>query len=202
MQFTWLYIKNQTRQALSLTKRKDKYHTNSCRRNLQISEIYHFGVLGYATTSSGKHYLEVDMSRSDAWFLGLNDGPHAAPQLCLMNEMFSNVKFDSDDKQHETYQSKYCSLVIGMNNWYSVSDEYSVTHHSSVLALSLPGLPSHSEVFLNGETYALQFDGVSTYEASIYNSMTLPSYRMFRANDSMQTTLLSPQLGLERWFSG
>lgn len=79
-------------------------HTNSYRRNLQISEIYHFVVLQYKTINSGKHYWEVDMSRRDARLLGLNRGPHAAPQLCSMNEMFSNVKFDYDDIQHEASQ--------------------------------------------------------------------------------------------------
>uniref|UniRef100_A0A8C6IG73 Uncharacterized protein n=1 Tax=Mus spicilegus TaxID=10103 RepID=A0A8C6IG73_MUSSI len=89
-------------------------HANSYRRNLQISEIYHFVVLGYPTVGSGEQYLEVDMSRSDAWLLGLNHGPHAAPQLCSMNEMFPNVKFHDDDIQHETYQSKYGYWIIGM----------------------------------------------------------------------------------------
>ena len=89
-------------------------HANSYRRNLQISEIYHFVVLGYPTIGTGEQYLEVDMSRSDAWLLGLNHGPHAAPQLCSMNEMFPNVKFYDDDIQHETYQSKYGYRVLGM----------------------------------------------------------------------------------------
>lgn len=132
-------------------------HSNSYRRNLQISEIYHFVVRGYPTTGSGEQYLEVDMSRSDAWLLGLNHGPHAVPQLCSMNEMFPNVKFHDDDIQHETYQSKYGYWVIGTKNRsvYNAFDKCPVTYNSSVLALFLSGPLSHVGVFLHWEAWTL-----------------------------------------------
>ena len=94
-------------------------HANSYRRNLQISEIYHFVVLGYPTIGTGEQYLEVDMCRSDAWLLGLYHGPHAVPQLCSMNEMFPNVKFYDDDIQI-IFLQKYlfvCLFVYSIWGW-------------------------------------------------------------------------------------
>ncbi|XP_059125432.1 tripartite motif-containing protein 30A-like isoform X2 [Peromyscus eremicus] len=75
-------------------------HQNDSRRNLQISETYHLGVLGYPAFHSGKHYWEVDVSRNDAWLLGLNDGKCAQPQLPAVNESGINVQYNPDVKQH------------------------------------------------------------------------------------------------------
>ncbi|XP_036048205.1 tripartite motif-containing protein 30A-like isoform X2 [Onychomys torridus] len=73
-------------------------HRNDSRRNLQISETYGLGVVGYPAFHSGKHYWEVDVSRNDAWLLGLNDGKCAQPQLCAMNKNGINVPYNPDVK--------------------------------------------------------------------------------------------------------
>lgn len=151
-------------------------HANSYRRNLQISEIYHFVVLGYPTIGTGEQYLEVDMSRSDAWLLGLNHGPHAAPQLCSMNEMFPNVKFHDTDIQHETYQSKYGYWIIGMK-YRSVYafDKCPVTYNS----VSWPSLCLVLSVMLEfscpGKLGLSHFMMFLPMKLSSIGSMTLPS---------------------------
>ena len=51
---------------------------------------------------------------------------------------------------------------------YSAFDECSVTHNSSVLALSLPGPPSRVGVFLDREACTLSFYDVSNFGDLIY----------------------------------
>uniref|UniRef100_A0A8C8UNJ6 Tripartite motif-containing protein 30A-like n=1 Tax=Peromyscus maniculatus bairdii TaxID=230844 RepID=A0A8C8UNJ6_PERMB len=128
-------------------------HQNNSRRNLQISETYGLGVLGYPALHSGKHYWEVDVSRNDAWLLGLNDGKCAQPQLC-----------------HVNYQPKHGYWVIGMKNGsvYNAFEECSDTHNASVLVLSLTGRPSRVGVFLDREACTLSFYDVSNHGVLIY----------------------------------
>ncbi|OBS80335.1 hypothetical protein A6R68_21452 [Neotoma lepida] len=87
--------------------KREIQHRNDCRRSLQISETYDLGVLGYSPFYSGKHYWEVDVSRCDAWLLGLNDGKCAQPRLCALIENGIKVKYNSDAKQHVNYQPEY-----------------------------------------------------------------------------------------------
>nr|XP_034379260.1 tripartite motif-containing protein 30A-like [Arvicanthis niloticus] len=145
-------------------------HTSYYKRNLKISEAYNLGVLGYPAIHSGKHYWEVDVSRKNSWLLGLNDGLCAQSRLHSINEMGFKVKYNSSVKQHGNYQPKYGYWVIGMKNRsvYNASDECSVTHNSSVLALSLPGPPSRVGVFLDREACTLSFYDVSNFGALIY----------------------------------
>ncbi|ERE79236.1 tripartite motif-containing protein 30-like isoform 1, partial [Cricetulus griseus] len=82
----------------------------SCRRNLQDYETYDLGVLGIPAMQSGKHYWEVDVSRSDAWLLGLNDGRCAQPQLHSKNQ--KGIMHSSHDEQHVNFQPKYGYWVI------------------------------------------------------------------------------------------
>nr|AAI47289.1 Predicted gene, EG625321 [Mus musculus]BAE24438.1 unnamed protein product [Mus musculus] len=144
------------------------------RKNIQISETYHLSVLGYPAISSGKHYWEVDVSRSDAWLLGLNDGKCAQPQFHSMNEISFKMQHNSNDKQNHQpnvmYQPKYGYWVIGMRYKvvYKAFDECSITHDSSVLALSLSGRPSLGGVFLDQEACTLSFYDVSNCGALIY----------------------------------
>uniref|UniRef100_A0A8C8W081 Tripartite motif-containing protein 30A-like n=1 Tax=Peromyscus maniculatus bairdii TaxID=230844 RepID=A0A8C8W081_PERMB len=142
-------------------------HQNNSRRNLQISETYGLGVLGYPALHSGKHYWEVDVSRNDAWLLGLNDGKCAQPQLC---PLFPPIKNNSDLKQHVNYQPKHGYWVIGMKNGsvYNAFEECSDTHNASVLVLSLTGRPSRVGVFLDREACTLSFYDVSNHGVLIY----------------------------------
>ncbi|XP_038194020.1 tripartite motif-containing protein 30A-like isoform X2 [Arvicola amphibius] len=82
-------------------------HKRGYRRNLQVSESYDFGVLGYPAIYSGKHYWEVDVSRCDAWLLGINDGRCAKPQLPSMNEQGIKTKYYSDVNQDVNYKPEY-----------------------------------------------------------------------------------------------
>ena len=86
-------------------------------------------VLGYPAISSGKHYWEVDVSRSDAWLLGLNDGKCAQPQLHSKEEMGIKKKYHSHIKQNVTFQPKCGYWVIGMRYKvvYKAFDECSIT---------------------------------------------------------------------------
>uniref|UniRef100_A0A8C8UR58 Tripartite motif-containing protein 30A-like n=1 Tax=Peromyscus maniculatus bairdii TaxID=230844 RepID=A0A8C8UR58_PERMB len=143
-------------------------HQNNSRRNLQISETYGLGVLGYPALHSGKHYWEVDVSRNDAWLLGLNDGKCAQPQLC---PLFPPSPFSY--KLHEyqpTYAPKHGYWVIGMKNGsvYNAFEECSDTHNASVLVLSLTGRPSRVGVFLDREACTLSFYDVSNHGVLIY----------------------------------
>ncbi|GAB1292464.1 Tripartite motif-containing 30C [Apodemus speciosus] len=160
-----LHANNHAVIAINKEKRQIQ-HTSYYKRNLQISETYNLGVLGYPAIQSGKHYWEVDVSGKNAWLLGLNDGLCAQPLLHSINE----VKYNSDVKKHGNFQPKCGYWVIGMKNRsvYNASDECSVTHNSSVLALSLPGPPSRVGVFLDREACTLSFYDVSNFGALIY----------------------------------
>uniref|UniRef100_A0A8C6N503 Tripartite motif-containing 30C n=1 Tax=Mus spicilegus TaxID=10103 RepID=A0A8C6N503_MUSSI len=164
-----LYANNHAVIAINKEKRQIQ-HTSYYKRNLQISKTYNLGVLGYPAICSGKHYWEVDVSRKKTWILGLNDGLCVQPQLHSISEMGFKVKYNSSVKQRGNYQRKYGYWVIGMKNWsvYNASDECSVTHNSSVLALSLSGPPSRVGVFLDLEACTLSFYDVSNFGALIY----------------------------------
>ncbi|KAM7329060.1 hypothetical protein ACRRTK_010673 [Alexandromys fortis] len=82
-------------------------HRSGYRRTLQVSESYDLGVLGFPALHSGKHYWEVDVSRCDAWLLGINDGRCAQPQLSTVNENGFRVKYNSDVNQDVNYQPEY-----------------------------------------------------------------------------------------------
>ncbi|XP_052568327.1 tripartite motif-containing protein 30A-like [Peromyscus californicus insignis] len=150
--------------------RREIQHGNGFRRNLQISETYDLGVLGYPAFHSGKHYWEVDVSRNDAWLLGLNDGECAQPQLPAPNEKGIKVQYNPGVKQHVNYQPKYGYWVIGMRNGsvYNAFAECSVTRNASVLVLSLTGRPRRVGVFLDREACTLSFYDVSNHGVLIY----------------------------------
>ncbi|XP_038196254.1 tripartite motif-containing protein 30A-like [Arvicola amphibius] len=75
--------------------------------NLQVSESYDLGVLGYPAIYSGKHYWEVDVSRCDAWLLGINDGKCAKPLLPSMNQQGFKTEYKCGVKQHVNYEKNY-----------------------------------------------------------------------------------------------
>lgn len=162
-----LHARNNAVIAINKEKRQIQYRSYN---TVPVSEIYHLGVLGYPALSSGKHYWEVDISRSDAWLLGLNDGKCAQPQLHSKEEMGIKKKYHSHIKQNVTFQPKCGYWVIGMKNSsvYNAFDECSITHNSSVLALSLPDRPSRVGVFLDQEVCTLSFYDVSNSGALIY----------------------------------
>ncbi|XP_021045262.1 tripartite motif-containing protein 30A-like [Mus pahari] len=164
-----LHAKNNTVIAINKEKRQIQRRGYNMSK-LQVSETYNLGVLGYPALSSGKHYWEVDVSRSDAWLLGLNDGRCAQPQLHSKDEMGFIQKRRSHIKQNVMYQPKCGYWVIGMKNSseYNAFDECSITHNSSVLALYLPGRLSLVGVFLDQEACTLSFYDVSNCGALIY----------------------------------
>ncbi|XP_034378283.1 tripartite motif-containing protein 30A-like [Arvicanthis niloticus] len=164
-----LHAKNHEVIAINKEKRQIQY-TNYNRKNLQVSETYHLGVLGYPAVSSGKHYWEVDVSKSDAWLLGLNDGKCAQPQLHSMGEMAYKMQHVSNVKQNGMYQPKYGYWVIGMRkrSVYYAFDECYVTRNSSVLALSLRVPPTRVGVFLDRKACTLSFYDVSDFGTLIY----------------------------------
>ncbi|XP_007651742.1 tripartite motif-containing protein 30A [Cricetulus griseus] len=112
-------------------------HQNDYRRNLQVSETYDLGVLGYPAIHSGKHYWEVDVSKSDAWILGLNDGRCAQPKLHSMNK--KGIKQNFEVKQHTNYQPKFaigfgCKLYFDDKQFgylpkYEANDDSDVKQH-------------------------------------------------------------------------
>ncbi|XP_038206104.1 tripartite motif-containing protein 30A-like isoform X2 [Arvicola amphibius] len=145
-------------------------HRSGYRRNLQVFESYNLGVLGYPAIYSGKHYWEVDVSRCDAWLLGINDGRCAQPHLHAVNENDFGVMKNSVVKQDVKYQPKYGYWVIGMTNRSvcKAFEECSVTHNASVLLLSLTHPPTRFGVFLDREACTLSFYDVSNHGALIY----------------------------------
>ncbi|XP_057634483.1 tripartite motif-containing protein 30A-like isoform X1 [Chionomys nivalis] len=145
-------------------------HRSGYRRNLQVSESYDLGVLGYPAIYSGKHYWEVDVSSCDAWLLGINDGRCAQPQLHAVNEKGFRVLKNSIVKQDVKYQPKCGYWVIGMTNRsvYNAFEECSVTHNASVLLLSPTHPPTRVGVFLDREASTLSFYDVSNHGALIY----------------------------------
>ena len=145
-------------------------HRSGYRRNLPVSEFYDLGVLGYPAIHSGKHYWEVDVSRCDAWLLGINDGRCAKPRLPSMNQQGFTFNCNSDVNQHVNYQPKCGYWVIGMTDRsvYNAFEECSVTHNASVLLLSLTHPPTRVGVFLDREACTLSFYDVSNHGALIY----------------------------------
>ncbi|KAH0501390.1 Tripartite motif-containing protein 30A [Microtus ochrogaster] len=152
-------------------------HRSGYRRNLQVSESYDLGVLGFPSIFLGKRYWEVDVSRCDAWLLGINDGRCAQPQLPSMNQQGIKAKYNSDVNQHVNYQPKCGYWVIGMmdGSVYNAFEECSVTHNASVLLLSLTRPPTRVGVFLDREACTLSFYDVSNHGALIYR-FSKPSF--------------------------
>ena len=150
--------------------RRQIQHRSGYGRNLQVSESYDLGVLGYPAIYSGKHYWEVDVSRCDAWILGINDGRCAQPQLRAVNEKGFRVIKNSIVKQDIKYQPKYGYWVIGMMNRsvYNAFEECSVTHNARDSVLSLTHSPTRVGVFLDREACTLSFYDVSNHGALIY----------------------------------
>nr|XP_048285439.1 tripartite motif-containing protein 30A-like isoform X3 [Myodes glareolus] len=146
-------------------------HRSGYRRNLQVSESYDLGVLGYPAIHSGKHYWEVDVSGCDAWLLGINDGRCARPQFRGVNQKGFRVIKNSVVKQDVKYQPQYGYWVIGITNRsvYNVFEVCSVPQNAaSVLSLSLTGSPTRVGVFLDREAGTLSFYDVSNHGALIY----------------------------------
>ncbi|XP_057634759.1 tripartite motif-containing protein 30A-like [Chionomys nivalis] len=162
--------------VINMDKRQTQ-HRSCYRRILQLSESYDLGVLGYPAIHSGKHYWEVDVSRCDAWLLGINDGRCAKPQLPSINQQGVKAKYNSDVNQHVNYQPKYGYWVIGMMNRsvYNAFEECSVTHNASVLLLSLIPPPTRVGVFLDCKACTLSFYDVSNHGALIYR-FCIPSF--------------------------
>ncbi|XP_005370233.1 tripartite motif-containing protein 30A-like [Microtus ochrogaster] len=155
--------------VINVDKRQIQHRTGY-RRTLQVSESYDLGVLGYPAIHSGKHYWEVDVSRCDAWLLGINDGKCAQPQLPSLNQQGVKAKYNSDVNQHVNYQPKCGYWVIGMTNRsvYEAFEECSVTHKARILVFSLTRPPTRVGVFLDCEACTLSFYDVSNHGALIY----------------------------------
>ncbi|XP_027263701.1 tripartite motif-containing protein 30A isoform X5 [Cricetulus griseus] len=155
--------------VINMGKRQIQYRKDY-RRHLQDYETYDLGVLGYPAIYSGKHYWEVDVSGSDAWLLGLNDGRCAQPYLHAVNEMHGfhgfKIMYNSVVKHHVTYQPKHGYWVIGMVNTslYHGFEKCSFTPN----ILSLTHLPSRVGVFLDREACTLSFYDVSNHGALMY----------------------------------
>ncbi|XP_052011770.1 tripartite motif-containing protein 30A-like isoform X2 [Apodemus sylvaticus] len=208
----WVHVTlgESNQEAIVINKEKRQIQLIShYRRNLHVSETFYLGVLGYPAIESGKHYWEVEVSTSNAWLLGLNDGRCAQPQLhpmgphptgphpmgpyptgiplrsppvgpyptglhplkiYPMDTMSFKLQPSSYVKQNGMYQPKCGYWVIGTENRseYKAFDECSITHNSSVMALSLPGPPRRVGVFLDREACTLSFYDVSNYGALIY----------------------------------
>ena len=156
-------------------------HRSGYRRNLQVSESYDLGVLGFPAIFLRKHYWEVDASRCDAWPLGINDGKCAKPQLPSRNQQGVKAKYNSDVNQDVNYQPKCGYWVIGMRNRsvYNAFEECSVTHNASVLLLSPTRPPTRVEVFLDREACTLSFLMFPTMELSSIDSMNRTSLMLF-----------------------
>ncbi|KAM7329133.1 hypothetical protein ACRRTK_010746 [Alexandromys fortis] len=164
-----LHQLNKKNIVINVDKRQIQ-HRSGYRRNLQVSEFSDFGVLGFPALRSGKHYWEVDVSRCDAWLLGIHDGRCAEPKLPSMNQQSVKAKYNSDVNQHVNYQPKCGYWVIGMRNRsvYNAFEECSVTHNASVLLLSPTHPPTRVGIFLDREACTLSFYDVSNHGALIY----------------------------------
>ncbi|XP_057634493.1 tripartite motif-containing protein 30A-like [Chionomys nivalis] len=122
----WVHVTLNQTQDKNIVINEDKrqiQHRDGDRRNSQISKTYKLGVLGYPAIHSGKHYWEVDVSRCDAWLLGINNGKCAQPQLPAANEkglkvkcdsfydfdeaFFKGLKHNSRNRQYVNYQPKH-----------------------------------------------------------------------------------------------
>ncbi|XP_005370222.1 tripartite motif-containing protein 30A-like [Microtus ochrogaster] len=169
----WVHVNllqlNNKNIVINVDKRQIR-HRSGYRRNLQVSESYDLGVLGYPAIYSGKHYWEVDVSRCDAWILGINDGRCAQPQLHGVNQKGFRVIKNSVVKQDVRYQPQYGYWVIGITNRsvYNVFEVCSVPQNASVSFPSLTGSPTRIGVFLDREACTLLFYDVSNHGAPIH----------------------------------
>ena len=105
-------------------------HRSGCRRNLEVSESYDLGVLGYPAIHSGKHYWEVDVSGCDAWLLGINDGRCARPQLPAMNQQSFKDKYNSVVNQDVNYKKKYAVSFGSKSYFVDKQSEYEAIGNS------------------------------------------------------------------------
>ncbi|XP_057633080.1 tripartite motif-containing protein 30A-like isoform X1 [Chionomys nivalis] len=169
----WVHVTlhqlNKKNIVINVDKRQIQ-HRSCYRRTLQVSESYDLGVLGFPAIFLGKHYWEVDVSRCDAWLLGINDGICEKPKLPSMNQQGVKDKYNSDVNQDVNYQPKCGYWVIGMTDRsvYNAFEECSVTHNASVLLLSPTPPPTCVGVFLDREACTLSFYDVSNHGALIY----------------------------------
>ncbi|KAH0501392.1 Tripartite motif-containing protein 30A [Microtus ochrogaster] len=134
VQCHWVHVTLQQPKNKNIVINVDKrqiQHGSGHRRTLQVSESYDLGVLGYPAIHSGKHYWEVDVSRCDAWLLGINDGRCARPQLPSMNQQGFKAKYNSDVNQHPNFKKKY-ALDFGskLYNQDDYRSEYEAIDHS------------------------------------------------------------------------
>nr|XP_048285489.1 uncharacterized protein LOC125397248 [Myodes glareolus] len=105
-------------------------HRSGYRRNLEVSESYDLGVLGYPVMRSGKHYWEVDVSGCDAWLLGINDGRCAQPQLPSMNQQSFKDKYNSVVNQDVNYKKKYAVSFGSKSYFVDKQSEYEAIGNS------------------------------------------------------------------------
>ncbi|XP_028717395.1 tripartite motif-containing protein 30A isoform X3 [Peromyscus leucopus] len=137
-QHYWVHVTLHGAHDKNIVIDKDKgeiQHRDVNRKNPQVSKTYKLGVLGYPAIYSGKHYWEIDVSRSDAWLLGLNDGKRSQPKLHVPNEKGSKVKYNPDFKQYAYFMSKYGSDYKDYDSDYEQHDyqpKYKVKDDSHV----------------------------------------------------------------------
>uniref|UniRef100_A0A8C6EU50 Tripartite motif-containing protein 5-like n=1 Tax=Marmota marmota marmota TaxID=9994 RepID=A0A8C6EU50_MARMA len=119
---------------------------------------YHEGVLGYPPITSGKHYWMVDVSRKEAWYLGLCDRSY-----------FQSSNFQGRSKN---YQPRCGYWVIGLHTF-----EYNVEYNAFgedaardplTLVLSVTVPPQRIGVFLDYEARELSFYNVTNHGFLIY----------------------------------
>ncbi|XP_075827870.1 tripartite motif-containing protein 30A-like [Microtus pennsylvanicus] len=144
-QHHWVHVTlrqpNNKNIVINMDKRQIQ-HRSGYRRTLQVSESYDLGVLGFPALRSGKYYWEVDVSRCDAWLLGINDGRCAQPQLSTVNEKGFRVKYNSDVNQDVNFQPEYTfgyeyKYDLGYTP-YPLIPELNYKHNSDVTQVNYP----------------------------------------------------------------
>ncbi|NP_001192122.1 E3 ubiquitin-protein ligase TRIM34 isoform X1 [Equus przewalskii] len=126
-------------------------------------EYYNYGILGSRYFSSGKHYWEIDVSKKNAWILGV---------YCRTRS--HNIKYDvrrgtNHPNVYSRYRPQYGYWVIGLQK----ESEYNAFEDSStsdphVLTLSVTVPPHHVGVFLDCEGGTVSFFNVTNHGSLIY----------------------------------
>nr|XP_005906941.1 PREDICTED: tripartite motif-containing protein 34 [Bos mutus] len=128
-------------------------------------KYYNYGILSCQYFSSGKHYWEIDVSKKNAWILGV----YCRIRSC--NIKFAVQQSTSYENAYSIYRPQFGYWVIGLKDKfrYEAFEDSSSTHPDSrVLTLSMTVPPRHVGVFLDYEAGTVSFFNVTNHGSLIY----------------------------------
>lgn len=170
---------------------RDYYQKAYCPYEKEDYEDY--GVLGFPSITSGKHYWEIDVSQKHAWILGIYMGKYPFSIRLDLGKQGKN-----NQPVCPRYQPKNGYWVIGLQNnseYKAFVDSPSSKPSSLTLFLTVP--PRRIGVFLDYNAFRVQFLNITNHGFLIYefclcsfNQEIYPYFNPMKCSDSLK--LCSP----------